>query len=120
MRLVSSSAVAPLIAGCPIAIVTFLAMHASETAFLMLVVMVIGMPVAVLLSILATYFLQSDELFQARYSLLYCAMLGAFLAAVATLGMLGLSVIFWGVVAWGFLSGGVFRLLLGCKRIRRT
>ena len=113
MKLAASSALAPIVAGTPIAIVTALISDGYDDAETMLTIIVAGMPVAIVLSMLATFFLQSDDLFQAKYTLLYCSLSGACLAAVATLGFLDLSPLFWGVVAWGFLSGAIFRLLLG-------
>lgn len=84
-----------------------------DESSMMFGIIVAGLLPAIILSMLAVFFLQSDDLFQAKYSVLYCSLIGAFLAAVATLGMLDLSLYFWGVVVWGLLSGAVFRLLLG-------
>ena len=115
MNLIASAALAPVVAGAPIMLSAFAARTVYPVAVEILAVIVAGLPVAMVLSMLATYFLQSNDLFQAKYSLLYCALLGAGFAAIATLGFLGLSVLFWTVLAWGFLSGAAFRILLGTR-----
>jgi hypothetical protein len=115
VNLVASAALAPVVAGAPIVLGAFAARAIYPGAGEMFAVIVAGLPVAMVLCMLATYFLQSDDLFKAKYSLLYCALLGGAFAAIATLGFLGLSILFWTVLAWGFLSGAAFRILLGTR-----
>ena len=122
MRLSASSALAPVIGAIPVLVTALIASDANPGADLMIVIVGTGMIPAVGLSMLATLFLQSDDLFEVKNSVLWCSLLGAFFAAVATFGVLGVSLYFWGVVAWGLCSGIVFRVLLGddYRRVGRT
>ena len=113
MKLNASAALAPVLGGVPVIVSTYVASSLFPDSGLMFAILVAGTPVAVALSMLATYFLQSNELFEARYSIVYCSLFGGFFAAIATLGMLELSAYFWGVLLWGLLSGAAFRWLLG-------
>lgn len=113
MGLIASAALAPVLGGVPILVSAYIAPNLFPDNGLIFSILIAGMPIAVVLSMLTTYFLQSNELFEARHSTFYCSLFGGFFAAIATLGMLELSAYFWGVLCWGLISGAVFRWLLG-------
>ena len=113
MNLFASSALAPVAAGAPISLAAYLLRNQIEDAGNIFVVVVVGLPLAILLCVLGAFFLQSNELFQARHSILYCGLFGAGFAAIATLGIAGVGPLFWAIVLWGFLSGVLFRVMLG-------
>lgn len=113
MNLVLSSILAPVAAAVPVVIGAVFAMFVNENAETLILILLAGWPLAIVLCFLGATILHHKDLFETRYTYLYCGLIGALIASAATLGFFGLGLVFWGVTVWGFLSGIVFRRMLG-------
>ena len=88
-------------------------MTMNENAETLILILLAGWPLAIVLCFLGATILHHKDLFEIRYTYFYCGLIGALIASAASLGFFGLGFVFLGVTVWGFLSGIVFRRILG-------
>jgi hypothetical protein len=75
--------------------------------------LIFGLPVAIVYSVLTSYFLGEKLLLEDSRSYLNCASWGTGIAAITAALIVGNDPMFFVLTAWGFLSGLLFRYMSG-------
>lgn len=115
MNLVLSSILAPIVGGVPVALAAYVLSGVAHEAEILFLIVVVGLPFAIVICLIGTTILQHRDLFEVRYSHLYCGFIGALIASFAAMPFFELGAIFLGVTLWDLLSGISFRRLLNYR-----
>ena len=113
MRIGWAAVLAPVVGMLPIGLVSVVLNIDSFHPLLVLWLLIFGLPVAIVYSVLTSYFLGEKLLREDSRSYVYCALWGTGIAGITAALIVGNDPLFFGLTAWGFLSGVLFRYMSG-------
>lgn len=76
-------------------------------------ILIFGTPVAIVLAVVTSIYLRTRLLTDGWLSFVWCSLWGGFLATVICIFLIGTGPLAIALVAWGLLSGFLYRLLSG-------
>ena len=111
LRIESASVLSPVFGAVVIGWASFF-IGAKNPSFSMVIpAMIVGMPLALVISILSSIVLRKKFVRNSAFSYLACAGWGGAMATVAAMIIVGPDPIGYALVAWGLVSGLMYRLI---------
>ena len=113
MRVEATSVLSPVIGAVVIWTSSYAIGVAELDPVVVAAILTLGSPVAIVLAVVTSIYLRNRLLTDGWLSFVWCSLWGGFLAAVVCIILIGTGPLAIVLVAWGLLSGFLYRLLSG-------